>query len=498
MKKRVVLSAVTAVCGVSAYCAYKKKANYPFMSKKEIQAFITTFSQPYGKKGNIHPGNILLSKHCSLGTDPARTGINNNILVLGSPECKRRELMQANLLQRNGSYIVLDDSGEMLATTGAFFEQSGYELKVLDLTDEANSMRYNPLCYLEKESDVRMMARYILETRPFDHMGVKAAELALLEALVLYLWKFQPKSECTLSSIYKLIKKMKDAPSAMACMFDEVALHNPEELCLKRYRHFGELAKENLPGILADILKRVSYLDSEAMNILTSDDEMDLNQVAGKPTVFYVITGTDQEGLGWLCGMLVTQAIDILSKMKKSMGPCGLKYPVRFLLDGFCHTPIQGFPGRLSSNRRMLMQEASFVLFAESMTEVDCAYPEDLGELLFACDTVLCFHRALMISGREIARVWGGKCVKAHSRKAPSYRIASRFDENDLRKIDPEQVAIIVRGMKPIRDAMFQIEDHLDAGRLTAGHAFTCTRPAIPSPAALELYKPKGREAGGS
>lgn len=497
MKKRVALSAVTAICGISAYCAYRKKTNYPFMSKKEMQAFTTTHSQPYGKKGNVHPGNIVLSKQCSLGTDPAHTGINGNILILGGSWHERKELAQANLLQRNGSYIVMDRSGELLATTGAFFDGSGYEVKVLDLTGQANSMHYNPLRYVEEEPDVRMVARYLLEMHPFDQMDVKAAELALLEALILYIRKFQPADQCKLSGIYKVIGRIKENPSAMTHLFDEVALEHPEDLCLKRYRHFMELSKDNQPEIIADIKKRLSYLDSEEISTLTSDDEMDLKQIPGRPTIVYVVTGSNEEPPVWLCGMLVTQMMDILCRMEKGGESWALKYPVRFLLDDFCQTPLQGFPGRLLFNRHLLMRNASFLLFTGSMHEVNGAYHDNLESLLFACDTVLCYQSALTRSGGEIAGLWGGKCVKVPYRKAASYRIVSRFDEGDLQKIGPGQVAIIVRGMKPIRDARFRIEDHLDASRLDSKEcAYVRIKPALRQPSVLKPQRTDGRKAG--
>lgn len=499
MKKRVALSAVTAMCGISAaYCTYRKKIHNPYMSKKEVQTFISTHAQPYGKNGNVHPENIVLSRRCSLGTDPAHTGINGNILILGGSWSERKELAQANLLQRNGSYIVMDPSGELLATTGAFFDESGYEIKVLNLADQTNSMHYNPLRYLEEESDVRMVARYLLEMHSFDQMDIKAAELALLEALILYIRKFQPAARCTLSSIYRAIEKIMEDPSAMTYLLDEVAVDYPEDLCLKRYRHFMELSKYNQPEIIADIKKRLSYLDSEEIIMLTADDEMDLRQVPDKPTIIYILTGAKEEPSGWLCGMLVTQMIDILCRVEKGRDLQTVKYSVRFLLDNFCQTPIQGFPGRLSSNRRLLMHEASFLLFTGDMSEVNHAYHDDLELLLFACDTVLCYQSALIKSGRDIARLWGGKCVKMPYRKAASYRIISRFNENDFRKVGPEQVAIIIRGMKLIRDARFRIEDHLDAKRLNTtksrGYSYThaqsaCQQSSAPVTQGMESRK---------
>lgn len=409
--------------------------------------------------------------------------------------------MQANLLQQNGSYVVMDTNGEILATTGAFFEQNGYKIKVLDLTDETNSMHYNPLCYLEEEADVRMMARSLLEMQPFDNMSTKAAELALLEALILYFWRLQTKNKGTLNLIYKIIEEMGNTTHTVTGMFDEVALNNPDELCLKRFQHFTKLAKDDLPKIVADITNRLSYLNSEKIKVLTSDNDMDLKQIASRPTIVYIATESEKDESRWLSGMLVTQMLDILSKLKKSEETYQLKYPVRFLLDSFCsQAPIKGFPGRLSSNRRLLMHEVSFLLFAGSMEEIHDAYLEELELLLFACDTVLCYQSALIKSGREISRLWGGKCVKTHNRKAPPYRITSRFDAHDFLNVEPDQVVIIVRGMKPIRDTMYQIKNHLDASQLgTVGNReciFTYIRPIClksPSPEACGL---KNRKSG--
>lgn len=501
MKKGVALSTMTAMCGISAYCVYRKKIKKPFMSKKEVQSFVTTFSQPYGKKEDIHRENILLSDRCSLGVDPAYTGINSNVLVLGGSGQEQKELMQANLLQCNGSYIVTDPTGELLATTGAYLEQSGYEVKVLNLTGEGNSLHYNPLCYLEEEMDVRMMARYLLEMHSFGDMGIKAAELSLLEALLLYFWKFQPENKRTLNHVYESIRELGKNPYAVTDMFKKIELEHPDEMCLKKFERSKELARNDLAGTAVQLSKKISYLGTVTPGSLTLADELDLKQIVSRPTVIYIVSGFNKEGYGWLYGMLVNQMIDILSRMRKI---CELKYPIRFLLDDFCSEPIQGFAGRLSSNRRLLMRDASFLLFTKGMEEIHSAYPEELGYLLFACDTVLCYQPALIRSAREIARLWGGKCVKTHNQKGTPYRIASRFNEHDLEKVAPDQVVIIVRGLKPIRDNVFKIKNYLDADWLGSVNnldaVYSYIRPirrVLPVPDANELKTRKAGEYNG-
>ena len=89
--------------------------------------------QVMGDSQVTHPNKgIILSKHTQELVDSAKEKINN-VLVIGGPGSVRSwHVVLPNLLQMNGSYIVLDHDGTLFMTTKELFRQSGYRVMLLD------------------------------------------------------------------------------------------------------------------------------------------------------------------------------------------------------------------------------------------------------------------------------------------------------------------------------------------------------------------------------
>lgn len=64
-------------------------------------------------------GSFCLPKNHAAGTDSWETGLNNNVLVLGcSGGGKTRNHLKPNLMQCQGSYVVLDAKGSLYYEMG--------------------------------------------------------------------------------------------------------------------------------------------------------------------------------------------------------------------------------------------------------------------------------------------------------------------------------------------------------------------------------------------
>ena len=93
-----------------------------------------------------YQGNIVLTKHIAANTDSWQTGMNNNILVLGcSGSGKTRNHLKPNLMQCQGSYIVLDTKGILYNEMGAYLALQGYKVDQLDFTTMGGTCGYDPL-----------------------------------------------------------------------------------------------------------------------------------------------------------------------------------------------------------------------------------------------------------------------------------------------------------------------------------------------------------------
>lgn len=72
-----------------------------------------------------YAGELILTSTRSESMDSWVTGLNNNVLVLGcSGSGKTRNFLKPNLLQCEGSYVVLDSKGRLFREMGAVSERT--------------------------------------------------------------------------------------------------------------------------------------------------------------------------------------------------------------------------------------------------------------------------------------------------------------------------------------------------------------------------------------
>ena len=93
---------------------------------------------------------------------------NLNVFVLGdSGAGKTRFVALPNILQANCSYVITDPKGEILANTGYYLLEQGYDVRVFNLVDFNSSDGYNPFKYLRDDKDVlKLITNLIRNTTP--------------------------------------------------------------------------------------------------------------------------------------------------------------------------------------------------------------------------------------------------------------------------------------------------------------------------------------------
>ena len=105
-------------------------------SNQLAQAFAAakTESEPaFNPQRRAYQGETLLSANRSVSCDTWRSGLNNNVLVLGSSGGgKTRNHVKPNLLQCQGSYIVLDCKGSLYHEMGPYLEENDYIVDCID------------------------------------------------------------------------------------------------------------------------------------------------------------------------------------------------------------------------------------------------------------------------------------------------------------------------------------------------------------------------------
>ena len=172
---------------------------------------------------------------------------NHNVLVVGgSGSGKTRYYVMPNVLQADCSYIIADPKGELLRNTGNVLRQKGYEVKVLNLVDMAQSDGYNPFHYLQTDTDViRLVTNLIQNTTPKQARSNdpfwEKSETALLSSFILYLWYEAPSEEQNFGMVMYMLENAAASEedenylSPVDMLFDQLEQREPEHIALKQY-----------------------------------------------------------------------------------------------------------------------------------------------------------------------------------------------------------------------------------------------------------------------
>lgn len=93
----------------------------------------------------------------------------------------------------NVSYIIIDLKGIVVFECGKMFQCGGYEIKILNMIDFKQFMKYNLFCYIYCENDILKLVNCIMEnikgedSKGGEDFWVKV-EVFYYQVLIVYIW----------------------------------------------------------------------------------------------------------------------------------------------------------------------------------------------------------------------------------------------------------------------------------------------------------------------
>lgn len=196
--------------------------------------------------------NIILSQTLALSLNAKAHRRNLNVLVVGgSGAGKTRFYGKPNILQCNTSFVVSDPKGELLRATAPLLIEKGYDVKVFNLINPADSDGYNPFNYIRTDEDVIKLINNMIEnTTPKNAQQGdpfwKQSEIALDSALMLYLLHEAPPEEQNFETLMFLIENAaameddEEYKSPVDILFEELEYDYPEHIAVKQYKIFKQ------------------------------------------------------------------------------------------------------------------------------------------------------------------------------------------------------------------------------------------------------------------
>ncbi len=470
--------------------AFSQYGTAKFMTTKMLSEFNRVFNEPFGSTDNTSQANIILSENTRVSMNCKKLG-NNNVLVIGGPGTgKSWAVVRPNLLQEYGSYVITDPSGELLATTGKFFEERNYRLRVFNLVDMSHSNTYNPFRYIEKEEDVMTLINCLInctsEGQKSSDPFWEKSETALLEAIIFYLIRYRPLKNQNFSMVSRMLaaaKADKEGNSQLDQTFNAVRRIDPDDICVRQYDIFKQASDKTAQSILISAAVRLSPFNIDAVQNLTNTDQMELTTIGDTPTVTFIIVPQGDTTYSFLVNMMYSQMFSTLYEHAAKTDQIPLKYQVRFMLDEFANIGvIPNFQQKLTTMRKYGL---SCMIFIQAIGQIKNLYKDDWETIKGACSMILYLggnetstHEEIVkMAGKETMRVKDSSTSrngKGSGSDSKSYKYAARdlITIDEVRRLKNEHVLCFVSGQQPIYEKRYPTQKHPNAkylGNLSNG-----------------------------
>ena len=450
----------------------------------DIKSFNKQYNEPFGKPTvDKKPGttNMILSNDLYLSTDGRKTMRNNNKLIIGgSGTGKSRFYVKPNALQFNCSYVLTDPSGELLESLGTPLLENGYKIKVMNIIDMSQSLKYNPFNYVNKEADVLSMIDVFIENTNGENQksGDKFwedTERTLLQALAYYLYYECPPEDRTFLNIKRLVDLAKvseedpDQKSALDILFEDLEAKNPDHIACKFYHDFKIGAGKTLKSILITVKTRLAYFNIQDVANLTSEDQLELEKMGDEKTALFVIIPNAEKTYNFLVAMMYSQLFNTLYRVGEQNPSKRLNVEVHCLLDEFANIGRIPHFAELLATMRKYGISSSVIL--QSLSQLKTMYKDDWEGITDNCDSLIFLGGQGQGTLEYISKKLGNETIvgastsRTYSRTGSnslSYNTIKRelLTPDELAKMDNQKCIVFLRGVAPFFTRKYKYENH--------------------------------------
>ena len=402
-----------------------------------------------------------------------KRGNINTLIVGGSGSGKSSAYSIPNAYQMLGSYVFTDPKGELYDQTAGYLKAHGYDIKVLNLVNPANSDGYNPLMHVASELDVDVIANTVVKGQSSesksDPYWDDMAEM-LLKALIYYLIATRPEEEQNLASCSELVRAANSngGSNLLTELINELPYDHPARMYYKSI----EIAPEKTYGsILSSLQSKLGKFDSKEIAEVTSTDTIDFEAIGSKKTAVYVISSDTHTAYDFLLTIFFSQMIQQLYNFADLNGG-KLKTPVFFILDEFANIGrIPDFDKKISTSRSRKIQ---FSVILQNLDQLEAVYEKSYETIMGNCDTHVFLGSNSFKTVEYFSKALGEKTISRQSKSKStdkhwktqgfndSEQIMARalMTPDELRRMDNDLCIIYEKGIKPVKAQKFYYFTH--------------------------------------
>ncbi len=461
------------ISSIRNYMPGREYGSARLASPKELNKFL--------QDKNPH-NNKIVSEHIRISLDTRKTGLNNNMIIIGgSGAGKTFYMVKPNGLNLESSYLFCDPKGELTRDIGAYLEMEGYHIIVLDLIDMDYSDGYNPFAYIRSDEDIiKLITNLIANTTPKGATPTdpfwEKAEGMYLQSLMYYVWYEFPKQGRTpnFRGVLELLNKAKIPEDENELSdLDKIMYSLPEDhLALITYKKVRSGAADTVRSIIISANSRLAYLQNPKILRILDRDDMNIaamgEGVYGNPerkTALFCRIPDNDKSYNFIVGMLYTQIFQELYYVADRKHGGRLPVPVAFWMDEFANVALpDGFCEILSTMRS---REISCNIIIQNLAQIKALFKDSWETITGNCDTMVYLggneqsthkYTSEMLGKITIDKKSSGETLGSHGSSSRNYDVLGRdmMDPAEVRKIHNRKCVVFVRGFDPVIDDKYR------------------------------------------
>ncbi|MCD7884673.1 MAG: type IV secretory system conjugative DNA transfer family protein [Lachnospiraceae bacterium] len=403
---------------------------------------------------------MILGENCVYSTDPAETGINNNVIVCGSSGCgKTLSISEPRLLETcHSSLITTVTKRRIVNKYKPVFLKRGYAVQDLDFVDPSRgNVGFDLLCCVKTDKDISFLAESIVNADPRKNRSNAdpywdESAISLLSAIIKYVMITQ--HECTFTDVLEMIDRLefKDGSSQIETNYDKkfelLARRDPTNFAVTCWKSFRLLPIKTASCVFGVLNTAIDTIFSkELRETMSMENQVDIERLAMRRTVLFITTSPVNPSLHFFINMFYAQIFKRLFEFAENRPDGMLPVPVHVLCDDFATGGrILNFPDYISIFRE---KRLSVTLMLQSESQLESMYgADDATTIINNCDTYI---------------YMGGMDLKT------AQRISTRLDAplDEVLYMPIGQELIFRRGARPIVTKRYDIFSNVLWQRIT-------------------------------
>lgn len=398
-------------------------------------------------------GVPLYARGKSIFVDPS----DNHTVGIGPSGCKKSRTAvfttAFTVIAAGESAVINDPKGEIYRRTAWMAKKKKATIKVLNFRKPSLSHHWNPLIqafnYLKagKEDEaIQCVAEFSHAiTSPAlkntnDRYWQDTARMFLV-SLILLLLATNNKEMVNIQNLIPFC--FEESYPALKAVLQRMNTSHPAAAGLHAVIDLG--AEKTRSCVYSSLVAMMNpFMQNKGLQEMLSGDTFDIEAIAKKQTIVYIIYPDEKESMNFLVNMFLTQCYEVL--VNYATGRPDDRLPVRcnFILDEFSNlTPISRFSNRISEARS---KNIRYSIFIQSYGQLKEKYEDEADSILANCNNWLCWSSKDVSFLKTVSEM----CGTEYDYNGIAHPLIDAFEMQHLQKrSEGAEVLVLRQGLFP-------------------------------------------------